>query len=131
MWSFPVLSCHLRSKLLTTLKCGLPTYYEDEMPLLGAVDKPHWGQATIDVIVVLVCPGIFYFYFILFVFLIIMLSYIFLSCKPTTTTTRYYRYKLWMSCIGPNNDRYPGKFFFFFSFLTFFQLNWTNYNVFF
>ena len=30
-------------------KCGLQTYYGDEMPPLGAFDEPHWGQAAIDV----------------------------------------------------------------------------------
>ena len=84
-WALTLVSVFLSAK------CGLPTYYEDEMPLLGAVDEPHWGQVTIDVVV---RPGIFYFYFIFFAFLIIMLSYIFLSCKPTTTTTtRYYCYE--------------------------------------
>jgi len=54
-----------RSFPSSCLRCGLQTCYEDEMPPLGAVNKPHCSRMTIDVVLY---PGSFFFmsFFLLF-----------------------------------------------------------------
>ena len=105
--------------VFSSAKCGLPTYYKGKMPPLGAVDEPHWGQATINVVV---HPGIFLFFhfpnYNAFLYLFKLQTYYYCKILPLWAVNELH----W----GQTMTYTQVSFFFMsFLFLSFFQLNWT------
>jgi hypothetical protein len=103
---------------LLVCECGLQTCYEDEMPLLGAVNEPHWGQTRIDVVPGrFFCISLFFPNYKAFFYLFKLKTYYYYEILPpqVANESRWSQAMTDVVC--------SGKFFFVsFLFLFFFQL---------